>query len=96
MEEARELDAADPLASFRERFVVGEEIIYLDGNSLGRLPKAAITAIRNLVEQEWANELVLGWEHWIDQGVAVGDKLAPLIGASAGEVAVCDQTSVNL
>jgi kynureninase len=48
------------------------------------------------VEQEWANEVVLGWEHWLDQGVAVGNKLAPLIGASAGEVAVCDQTSVNL
>ena len=86
----------DPLRSFRERFVAGENLIYLDGNSLGRLPKAAIAATRNLVEREWANELVLGWEHWIDQGVAVGDELAPLIGASTGEVAVCDQTSVNL
>jgi kynureninase len=60
------------------------------------LPKAAITATRDIVEHQWAKELVLGWEHWIDQGVAVGDKLAPLIGASPGEVAVCDQTSVNL
>ena len=90
------LDEVDPLRSFRERFVVGEDLIYLDGNSLGRLPKATITATRNLVEREWASELVLGWDHWIDQGVAVGDKLAPLIGASTGEVAVCDQTSVNL
>jgi len=76
--------------------VIGDDLIYLDGNSLGRLPKAAINATRNLVENEWAEELVLGWEHWIDQGVAVGDKLAPLIGASPGEVAVCDQTSINL
>ena len=93
---AEELDAVDPLASFRDRFVIGEGLVYLDGNSLGRLPKAAIAATRDLVEYQWANELVLGWEHWIDQGVAVGDKLAPLIGASVGEVAVCDQTSVNL
>jgi kynureninase len=93
---AEELDANDPLAEFRDRFVVGDGLIYLDGNSLGRLPKAAIDATRTLVEDEWANELVFGWEHWIDQGVAVGDKLAPLIGASPGEVAVCDQTSINL
>ena len=90
------LDSLDPLRGFRERFVVGDGLVYLDGNSLGRLPKAAIKATREIVEQEWANELVLGWEHWLDQGVAVGDKLAPLIGASAGEVAICDQTSVNL
>jgi kynureninase len=93
---AAELDRVDPLVSFRDRFVIGDELIYLDGNSLGRLPKATIIATRDLVEDEWANELVLGWEHWIDQGVTVGDKLAPLVGASAGEVAVCDQTSVNL
>jgi kynureninase len=93
---AEALDAQDPLAAFRDRFVVGDDLIYLDGNSLGRLPKATVSATRNLVENEWADELVLGWEHWIDQGVAVGDKLAPLIGASTGEVAVCDQTSINL
>ena len=93
---ADQLDAADPLASFRDRFVIDGDLIYLDGNSLGRLPKATIDATRNLVEDEWANELVLGWEHWIDQGVAIGDKLTPLIGASPGEVAICDQTSVNL
>jgi len=93
---AAELDRGDPLAGFRERFVIGDGLIYLDGNSLGRLPKAAVTATRDIVEHQWAKELVLGWDHWIDQGVAVGDKLAPLIGASAGEVAVCDQTSVNL
>ena len=96
IETAEALDTQDPLASFRDRFVVGDDLIYLDGNSLGRLPKATIDASRNMVENEWAKELVLGWEHWIDQGVAIGDKLAPLIGASTGEVAVCDQTSVNL
>jgi kynureninase len=93
---AQELDAHDPLTQFRDLFVINDDLIYLDGNSLGRLPKATMAATRNLVENEWANELVLGWDHWIDQGVAVGDKLAPLIGASPGEVAICDQTSINL
>ncbi len=89
-------DVADPLAGFRDRFVIDDDLIYLDGNSLGRLPKATIVRTRDLVEDQWAHELVLGWEHWIDQGVEIGDRLAPLIGAADGEVALCDQTSVNL
>ncbi len=93
---AADRDAADPLARFRSRFVIDDDLIYLDGNSLGRLPTATIEATRRIVEEEWAHDLVRGWEHWIDQGVAVGDRLAPLIGATPGEVAVCDQTSVNL
>lgn len=89
-------DAADPLRTYRDRFVVDDDLLYLDGNSLGRLPKATIERVRDLMERQWAHELVLGWEHWIDQGTVIGDRLAPLIGASRGEVVLCDQTSVNL
>jgi kynureninase len=84
------------LREFRDRFIIEDGLIYLDGNSLGRLPKETIERTRDLVEHQWARELVLGWEHWIDQGVEIGNRLAPLIGASEGEVVVCDQTSVNL
>ncbi|MDA2979865.1 MAG: kynureninase [Actinomycetota bacterium] len=90
------LDAADPLAKVRERFVINDEFVYLDGNSLGRLPKATIERMRSVVEDEWAHELVLGWSHWLDIGLDIGAKLAPLIGAAASEVVLCDQTSVNL
>lgn len=71
-------------------------MLYLDGNSLGRLPLGTINAVRSVVEEEWAHELVLGWDHWIGLGETIGDRLAPLIGATAGEVVLSDQTSVNL
>jgi kynureninase len=90
------LDAADPLAGVRERFVIEDEFIYLNGNSLGRLPKATIKRMRSVVEDEWAHELVLGWNHWLNIGLDIGAKLAPLVGAGSGEVVLCDQTSVNL
>jgi kynureninase len=93
---AARLDAADPLAFVRDEFVIGDGPIYLDGNSLGRLPKRTVERVRSVVEDEWANELVLGWDHWLDIGIDIGDQLAPLIGAEPGEVALCDQTSVNL
>jgi kynureninase len=95
-QQASHLDATDPLASFRERFVIEDDYIYLDGNSLGRLPKDTITRTREAVESEWATQLVLGWDTWLDVGTRLGDRLAPLIGAQPGEVAVADQTSVNL
>jgi len=90
------IDDPDPLAGFRSRFVIDDDLIYLDGNSLGRLPKAAIDVVRSVVEGEWGQELVLGWEHWLDEGQAIGDRLATIIGASPGEVSLCDQTSINL
>jgi len=90
------LDAADPLAGVRERFVIEDEFIYLNVNSLGRLPKATIKRMRSVVEDEWAHELVLGWNHWLNIGLDIGAKLAPLVGAGSGEVVLCDQTSVNL
>jgi kynureninase len=95
---AKRLDAEDPLAPFRERFVIRDpELIYLDGNSLGRLPKAAIGRARALVEAEWGERLIRGWnEGWIDAPARVGAKIAELIGAHADEVIVADSTSVNL
>jgi kynureninase len=95
-EQAAALDAADPLAGFRERFVVADERkIYLDGNSLGRLPVATRDRLRDLVE-EWGERLVSGWTDWIDAPVRTGDLIAKVIGARPGEVVVGDSTTVNL
>ena len=75
-EHALERDAADPLASFRERFVNADpQRIYLDGNSLGRLPLATRDRLRALVE-EWGEQLVSGWPDWIDAPARVGDVFA--------------------
>jgi kynureninase len=95
-ERATRLDALDPLSRFRDRFVIKDSLIYLDGNSLGRLPKETALRIQEVVETEWAEQLVLGWDTWLDSGTRIGDLLAPLMGANAGEVVVADQTSVNL
>ena len=96
-EHALECDAADPLAGFRERFVNADrERIYLDGNSLGRLPLATRDRLRDLVE-EWGERLVSGWPGWIDAPARVGDALAAgVLGARLGEVIVGDSTTVNL
>jgi kynureninase len=91
------LDANDPLAGFRERFVVTDPgRIYLDGNSLGRLPVATRDRLRGLVV-EWGDRLVTGWDEWIDAPGRVGDLLAEaVLGAQPGEVLVGDSTTVNL
>ncbi|WP_394832607.1 kynureninase [Pendulispora rubella] len=90
-------DEADPLARFRERFDFGRSTcIYLDGNSLGRPPRAAIARIRRAMEDEWAGELVAAWDHWIELAREAGDLLAGIVGAAPGEVVVSDSTSVNL
>jgi kynureninase len=96
-EHAAALDAADPLAGFRDRFVLGDdERIYLDGNSLGRLPLATRDRLRDLVD-EWGERLVSGWPDWIDVPTRVGDALAEgVLGARPGEVVVADSTTVNL
>ena len=98
LDQARALDAADPLAAMRDRFELPQGIIYLDGNSLGALPKAAAPAIAEVVERQWGNDLITSWNKhaWIDAPANVAAKLAPLIGARADEVLVCDSTSVNL
>ena len=96
-EYALELDRKDPLAHFKSQFVIGDpEMCYLDGNSLGRLPKATITAINDFMTKEWGPEVVTGWSHWVDEAQPTGDLLgAAALGAAAGQVLVCDTTSVN-
>ena len=97
-EEARALDAADPLRAFRDRFRLPDGVIYLDGNSLGALPRATVAAQRDAVERQWGEGLVRSWneEGWIDAPARIGAAIAPLIGAGADEVIVTDSVSVNL
>ena len=94
----RALDAADPLRDFRARFDLPEGVIYLDGNSLGPLPSATPQRIADAVTEQWGRGLVTSWNahDWIGAPQRVGDKIASLIGARAGEVVVADSTSVNL
>ena len=96
-EYALELDKNDPLAHFKSRFVITDpEMCYLDGNSLGRLPKSTITAITDFMNKEWGPEVVTGWSHWVDEAQPTGDLLGEAaLGAAAGQVLVCDTTSVN-
>ena len=96
-EHVSELDANDPLAAFRQEFfIANEDLCYLDGNSLGRLPKKTISAVNAFLTDEWGTELVDGWSHWIDQAQPAGDLLArAALGAKPGQTLVCDTTSVN-
>ncbi|WUR11519.1 kynureninase [[Empedobacter] haloabium] len=91
-------DAQDPLAPLRARFDLPPGVIYLDGNSLGARPKAALARASAVIAQEWGNDLIKSWNTagWFDLPKRLGDRLAPLIGAEAGEVVVTDTTSVNL
>ena len=93
----RAMDAADPLASFRERFVVDDDgPVYVDGNSLGRLPHTSAERITALVGA-WGERLVTGWPEWIELPRAIGDALArQVLGVRPGEVLVCDSVTVNL
>jgi kynureninase len=95
---AERLDAADPLAWLRDEFVHDDpELVYLDGNSLGRLPAATRRRLAEVVEVEWGRGLVGSWSRWIERPARVGDLLgAALLGAAAGQVLVCDSTTVNL
>jgi kynureninase len=92
------LDAPDPLAPFRDQFHVPEGVIYLDGNSLGALPKSIPDRLEQAIRHEWGDGLVRSWNTagWYDMPRRLGDKLARLIGAQPGEVVVADSTSVNL
>ena len=96
-EYALALDKADPLAHFKSHFVVTDpEMCYLDGNSLGRIPKATIEAINDFMIKEWGPEVVTGWSHWVDEAQPTGDLLGTAaLGAAPGQVLVCDTTSVN-
>lgn len=92
------LDGSDPLRSFRDEFHVPEGVVYLDGNSLGALPKKTPERIRALIEDQWGKDLIRSWNAhgWIHYPRRVGDQIASLIGASAGEVIAADTTSINL
>ena len=94
---AEKLDLADPLAHYKEQFVITDpNLCYLDGNSLGRLPKKTIEVINHFLLNEWAPELVDGWSHWIDQAQPAGNLLArSALGTTDGQTLVCDTTSVN-
>ncbi|OON62247.1 kynureninase [Massilia sp. KIM] len=91
-------DADDPLRALRERFDLPEGVIYLDGNSLGARPRAALARAQEVVAREWGRDLITSWNTagWFDMPKRLGDRLAPLLGARAGEVAVTDTTSLNL
>ena len=97
IDRATELDAADPLAGFRERFVFEDSsLIYLNGNSLGPLPKATRQRLQQVITTEWGNALGRSWDHWVDMPGQAGEAVAPLIGAAPGQTIVTDNTTVNL
>ena len=95
---AKQLDQQDPLASYRDQFVISDpDLIYFDGNSLGRMPKAAAARAKQVVDEEWGHDLIRGWHKgWWDAPARVGNKIGQLIGAAPGQVMVSDTTSINL
>jgi kynureninase len=94
--DAMRLDNADPLAEFRDRFVIADDHkLYLDGNSLGRLPKATRDRLHAVIDQ-WGSDLIEGWSEWIEAPTRAGDALAEVLGATPGEILVTDTTTVNL
>jgi len=95
---ARELDAQDELAAFRDEFVIEEpDLIYLDGNSLGRLPKRTVDFMRHAIEYEWGQRLIRLWnDGWVNTPTELGTKIAQLVGAQADEIIVTEATSINL
>jgi kynureninase len=94
---AQQLDAQDELASYRAAFIHEGDLIYMDGNSLGRLPRATIERMGAAVAQEWGHDLIRGWHHgWYDAPQRIGGKIAGLLGAGSGQVLACDSTSTNL
>ena len=81
LDEVRALDAADPLAAYREQFALPDGVIYLDGNSLGALPRATPAALADVATRQWGDRLIRSWnEGWIDAPQRIGGKIAPLIG----------------
>jgi kynureninase len=98
LDDALRLDAADELAVLRDEFVFGDpELVYLDGNSLGRLPKQTVDRMSAAVRDEWGADLIRGWGHgWYEAPQRIGDTIGRLIGAAPGQVLACDSTSVNL
>ena len=98
LKDCQRIDAQDPLRHLRDQFSLPDGLIYLDGNSLGALPKTAAARVAQVVTQEWGTGLILSWNDagWISQPQRLGDKIARLIGAGPGEVVAADSTSINL
>ena len=98
LSDAQALDAADVLAPLREQFDIPSGLIYLDGNSLGVLPRATAARVQQVVQQEWGTGLIGSWNSagWMDLAPRIGDKIARLVGAGPGELVATDSTSVNL
>ena len=94
---AQALDAKDPLAKYRDEFmIVDPSLCYLDGNSLGRMPSKTVGVVENYLRNEWATNLVSGWSEWIDEAQSVGDLVGRAsLGAAAGQMLCVDTTSVN-
>lgn len=95
---AQQLDRQDPLASIREQFVINDpDLIYLDGNSLGMMPKSARERSRQVVDEQWGTDLIRGWNKgWWDAPHRIGDKIGQLLGAEPGQTIVSDTVSINL
>src|SRR6204780_4365976 len=91
-------DASDPLRHLRDRFSIPDGVIYLDGNSLGPLPRAAGAVFNRTIEREWGHDLIGSWNSagWFDMPLRLGDRIGTLIGAASGQTLVCDTTSINL
>jgi kynureninase len=91
-------DATDPIGALRDRFVIPDGVIYLDGNSLGPMPRAAANTLRRTIEQEWGHDLIRSWNSagWFEMPLRLGDRIGALIGAAPGQTVVCDTTSINL
>ncbi|MDQ6680354.1 MAG: kynureninase, partial [Pseudomonadota bacterium] len=92
------LDAGDPLAPLRDLFELPAGVVYLDGNSLGALPKSTAARLETVIRSEWGNGLIRSWNSagWIDLAQRIGERIGPLVGAGPGELIVADSTSVNL
>ncbi len=98
LQDCEQRDAQDPLRALRAQFHLPEGVIYLDGNSLGALPRSAVAAVERTLREEWGQGLIRSWNDagWIDLPGRIGDKIASLIGASPGTVVATDTTSINL
>jgi kynureninase len=97
-EDFLQLDARDPLAPFREEFHIPGKVIYMDGNSLGALPRAASQRVREVTDREWGHDLIKSWNtaDWFNAPQRIGDKIAGILGAGRGEVVATDSTGINL
>jgi kynureninase len=98
LEDARQLDAADPLGFARDRFSLPEGVSYLDGNSLGALPAATAKRLQQVTAREWGDDLIASWNAhgWIDAPTRIAAKLTPIVGARPNELLIADSTSVSL